>query len=170
MLNAYERHVFVSYIANALRSLEHRREGPVKLAEWLTDNAHLLAAARVEDGTRKTSFDQKVVDAACSITDDHPGRGIGSRTVTAASRKARHRLQCLFEQECKATKSTAPDETAQRLQRLGEAAGLSEEDVRILQALLHYDPNPLIRVLREDFAVVDRFSGGEAGTSGAMNA
>ena len=144
MLNAYERHVFVSYIANALRSLEHRREGPVKLAEWLTDNAHLLAAARVEDGTRKTSFDQKVVDAACSITDGHPGRGIGSRTVTAASRKARHRLQSLFEQECKATKSTAPDETAQRLQRLGEAAGLSEEDVRILQALLHYETHPLI--------------------------
>ena len=44
MLNAYERHLALSYLGNMLRRLRRTTAEAKKLAEWLEENASLIAS------------------------------------------------------------------------------------------------------------------------------
>ena len=132
MLNAYERHRLVSYAANALRYLECRRHAPKTLVEWLREHAHLFEGDEHAASPGRASMERDIVAATSEITHEDDTK-----------RESWRRLRRLFDRERDATEGEWPDQTSRYLQRLGDAAGLSSNDVWILEVLLYYETHPI---------------------------
>ena len=127
MLTAYERHLVVTYLANAAERLHHRDREAAALAEWVADRDNRSAY-------ESNSLISRVLKA-----------GIEHEEGVSACQ-----LRCLrqaLREERAASRRTKCDRTAQRLQSLGEATGLSPTDIDILELLLRYQTQPIIESL-----------------------
>ncbi len=124
MLNAYERHLALSYLGNMLRRLRRTTAEAKKLAEWLEENASLIASdARSTERMRTTA------------------------STTPLSARNWRTLRNLIEKESVATEDVSPDPMGCRLRRLGETVGLSSLDIALLEVLLRYKTQPVIESL-----------------------
>ena len=122
------------------------------MVEWLQENAHQLAAYEIETDPRKTTVEDKIAAAAREIAhDNHDGRRSRPRAMSPSHRKLWRRLQDLFNSERSAANAEQPDPTTRCLQSLGNAAGLTPEDVRILEALLYYETHVVFEDMIDEF-------------------
>ena len=124
MLNAYERRLALFYLANMLRRLRRTMSEATKLAEWLEENASLIAS-----DARST----KRMKMAASTT-----------PLPIRSWRA---LRNHIEKESVAAANISPDQMGCRLRRLGETVGLSSLDIALLEVLLRYRTQPVIESL-----------------------
>ena len=124
MLNAYERRLALFYLANMLRRLRRTTSEAKNLAEWLEENASLIAG-----GTRSTE------------------RMRTTTSTTPLSARNWRTLRNLIEKESVATEDESPDPMGCRLRRLGETVGLSSLDIALLEVLLRYKTQPVIESL-----------------------
>ena len=131
MPTAYERHLISFYLANAARRLCHRDREASALADWIADRDNRSAY----DGGK--DLFSRLVRGDAEL--DEP-----------ISRRRLGRLKQLLRDECAATRGARPDETAQRLRRLGEATGLEPIDIDILEVLLRYQTQPVIESIVDD--------------------
>ena len=145
MLSAYERHRMISYVTNALRHLEGLYDIRSALVRWLGENADLLAV----DGLKAVLRKMKLVSSP-EDTDDvrHPWV---PNVMTPDHRNALCRLRRLLNRERSATHAEPRDPTARCVQRLGNAAGLSLEDVQLLELSLYYATHPGFEDMIDDF-------------------
>ncbi len=121
MLNAYERRLALSYLANMFARLDRNRTEGKSLVEWLEENAALIASgARSSERMRKTAS-----TAAVSV---------GNWCT----------LRKLVQKASVASADALPDHMGRRLGRLAEAVGLSPLDVSLLEVLLRYKTQPVI--------------------------
>ena len=121
MLHAYERHLALFYLANMLRRLRRTTSEAKKLAEWLEENASLIAR-----DARSTERMRTIASATA----------LPARTWRA--------LRNLIEKESVAAANISPDQMGCRLRRLGQAVGLSSLDIALLEVLLRYKTQPVI--------------------------
>ena len=159
MLHAYERHLLVLYLANAVSRLHYRDRSASDLWEWLTDGDYglLFQGGRRR---RRRDFDCTVEEELFREREREvpPSGGLPERV--------RHRLEELLPEEpwhrlddrlaqrtwCRlgkvlrdeAGRQSRGDRTAQRLRRLARTTGLSGTDVRILDFMLRYQAQPII--------------------------
>ncbi len=125
MLAAYERRLILSYLSNAASRLHHRSPEARALADWITANDDWLA---LTGRTEKPCEPQSAMDY--------------ERRLPAQEWR---RLQTALQGECSATKRTRGDRTAQRLRHLGRAMRLSRTDTAILEFMLRYRTQPIIK-------------------------
>ena len=137
MTTAYERHLIVSYLANAAERLHHRDPEASRLAEWAAD------------GKNRPAFGSKALFERMFIVNAEQDEQISARQL-------RYLRQVLREERA-AGKCVKFDRTAQRIRLLGKATGLSPIDVGILELLLRYHTLPAIESVVDD--IFARFSG-----------
>ena len=130
MTTDYERHLIVSYLANAAARLHHRDRAASALAEWVMDR---------EDGAGFASRRLRSRLDRANIDPDERLSGSDWRSFRRALRD-----------ECAATGQGQPDLTARRLQRLAETTGLNRTDVAILELLLRYHTQPIIESMIDE--------------------
>ena len=103
MLNAYERRLALSYLANMFARLDRNRTEGKSLVEWLEENAALIASgARSSERMRKTASTaavsvgnwctlrklvQKASVASADALPDHMGRRLGRLAEASVSRR-----------------------------------------------------------------------------------
>ena len=124
MLTAYERHLLLSYLANAASSLHHWDKEASALDKWVADGGKRIAFG----GSRRRSHRGQLEPAG--------DEGMSARKL--------HHLQQDLRDECSATKRTRCDLTARRLRCLAKSAGLTRTDVSILELLLRFHTQPII--------------------------
>ena len=124
MLHAYERRLALFYLANMLRRLRRTTSEAKKLAEWLEENASLIAR------------DARSTERMRMIT-----------SATALPARNWRALRNLIEKESVAAANSSPDQMGCRLRRLGQAVGLSSLDIALLEVLLRYRTQPVIESL-----------------------
>ena len=137
MLNAYERRLVLSYLASMLGRLNRNRSEGNNLAEWLEENAPLLAS----DARRTERLKRTASTATVSVKNWHALRAL----VAKASVKAA---------------DAPPDQMHRRLRRLGEWLDLSSLDIALLEALLGYKTQPVIESLIDAAFLYSRMSVG----------
>ena len=130
MTTDHERHLIVSYLANAAARLHHRDREAEALAEWLADRDN------------RSLYESKSLFSRLVRAGIEPDEQITARQFRC--------LRQALREECAAVKPTRYDRTAQRLRCLGEATGLSPTDIDILELLLRYQTQPLIESLIDD--------------------
>jgi len=130
MTTDYERHLIVSYLANAAARLRHRDRAADALAEWVMENEQGVAFASRRLRSR--------LDRANIDPDDKLSR--------SEWRVFQHALR----EERESAAQPKPDLTARRLQRLAETTGLDRTDVAILELLLRYHTQPVIESMIDD--------------------
>ena len=130
MTTDYERHLIVSYLANAAARLRHRDQAADALAEWVMENEQGTAFASRRLRSR--------LDRANIDPDDK------------LSRSEWRVFQQALREERAAAAQPKPDLTARRLQRLAETTGLDRTDVAILELLLRYHTQPVIESMIDD--------------------
>ena len=124
MLNAYERRLALFYLTNMLRRLRRTTSESKNLAEWLEENASVIASgARSTERMRTTA------------------------STTPLSARNWRTLRNLIEKESVATADVSPDPMGCRLRRLGETVELSSLDIALLEVLLRYKTQPVIESL-----------------------
>ena len=121
MLNDYERHLALSYLANMLPRLKPKRPDGEGIARWLESDGHQLAGDK--------AFAASIEESASNAQESKRGWRALCRLVEKESRKAA---------------TQAPDDLGLRLRRLGAAVSLSSLDIAILEVLLRYRMQPLI--------------------------
>ena len=124
MLSAYERRLALFYLANMLRRLRRTTSAAKNLAEWLEENASLIAKDARSTGRM---------------------RMVASTTPLPA--RNWRALRNLIEKESAATSDVSPDPMGHRLRRLGETVGLTTLDIALLEVLLRYRTQPVIESL-----------------------
>ena len=124
MLHAYERRLALFYLANMLRRLRRTTSEAKKLAEWLEENASLIAR-----DARSTERMRMIASA------------------TALPARNWRALRNLIEKESAAAANISPDQMGCRLRRLGQAVSLSSLDIALLEVLLRYRTQPVIESL-----------------------
>ena len=130
MQSAYERHLVVSYLANAAERLHHREPEASRLVEWANERKNRAACWR------------KGLLERMARADIEPDEKISGRQM-------RHVRQVLRDE--RATRKRAKfDRTARRIRLLGKATGLSPVDVGILELLLRYHTQPVIESMVDD--------------------
>ena len=130
MTTDYERHLIVSYLANAAARLHCRDRAAQALAEWVIDRAE---GPDFLSRRLRSRLDRVNIDPDERLT------GSDWRSFRRALRD-----------ECAATKQGQTDLTARRLQRLAETTGLDRTDVAILELLLRYHTQPVIESMIDD--------------------
>ena len=130
MTTDYERHLIVSYLANAATRLHHRDRAASALAEWVLDR---------EEGPAFASRRLRYRLDRANIDPDERLSGSDWRAFRRALRD-----------ECAATKQGQTDLTARRLQRLAETTGLNRVDIGILELLLRYHTQPIIESMIDE--------------------
>ena len=100
MLAAYERHLVVSYLANAATRLDHRDRVAGALVEWVSDG---------NDGAAQASRRLRARLARADVDPEENLSRAGWRSFRQALRE-----------ECAAATRPRPDLTARRLRRLSE--------------------------------------------------
>ena len=130
MLPAYERHLIVSYLANAAARLHHRDRAASALAEWVIggDDGVAFASRRLRSRLDRANID--------------PEENLSSSDWRAFRR-------ALLD-ECAEAKQPKPDLTARRLRRLAETTGLNRTDTAILELLLRYQTQPIIESMIDE--------------------
>ena len=169
MLNAYERHLLVFYLANAVSRLHYRDRSASELFEWLAEGDHGLVFRRARR-RRGKDFDCVVEEELFRGREREapPGGGLPERVRhrlaqvlpeepwhrldDRLARRTWRRLGTVLREE--AVQPPRGDRTVQRLRRLGRTTGLSRTDVRILDFGLRYWTQPVIE------SVVDKTFGG----------
>ncbi len=124
MLTAYERHLLAVYLSNVASSLHHRDEEASTLAKWVAERESRSELA----GTRTRSRRRR--------PESNADEGMSARRL-------RH-LQEALENERAMTQARC-DRTGRRLRRLAKTIGLSRTDVGILEFLLRYWTQPIIK-------------------------
>ena len=130
MTTDYERHLIVSYLANAAVRLRHRDKAADALAEWVMENEQGVAFA---SRRLRSRLDRANIDPDDKL----------SRSEWRVFQKA-------LREERAAGAPPKPDLTARRLQRLAETTGLDRTDVAILELLLRYHTQPVIESMIDD--------------------
>ena len=129
MLTAYEQHLVLSYLTNAVRRLHRRSPESKELFGWISENSELLPVGSslgelCEEGAR------------CRKSRGNPSRdqwdALRGRLTTG---------------EHGATRRVQADRLASRLRRLGREMQLSRTDVAILEIMLRYRSNPVVEDL-----------------------
>ena len=130
MLPAYERHLIVSYVANAAARLHHRDRAASALAEWMigSDDGAAFASRRLRSRLDRANID--------------PEESLSSSDWRSFRRALRD--------ECAATTQPQPDLTARRLWRLAETTGLNRTDIAILELLLRYQTQPIVESMIDE--------------------
>ena len=137
MQSAYERHLVVSYLANAAERLHHRDPEASRLVEWANERKNRVACWC------------KGLLERMARADIEPDERISARQM-------RHVRQVLRDE--RATRKRAKfDRTARRIRLLGKATGLSPVDVGILELLLRYHTQQVIESMVDD--IFGRYSG-----------
>lgn len=124
LLNAHERRLALSYLANMLARLRRTTPEAKNLVEWLEENASLIAR-----NARATERMKSIASTGVL-----PARNWRS-------------LRNFVEKESGAAVDVSPDQMGYRLRRLGETVGLSSLDIAVLEVLLRYKMQPVIESL-----------------------
>ena len=137
MLSAYQRHLIWSYLVNIARILDREDPAAVVLMSWTAENAALFdfvprkkTASPVRRRSRRNSYS------------DTAGTEPSADEWTS--------FLTFVEERVRATKRARPDLPARRLAPLAKITGISPTDIRILEALLLYETNPVIESLIDD--------------------
>ena len=130
MTTAYERHLIVSYLANAAVRLRHRDRAASALVEWVMDR---------EGGP---GFPSRRLCSRLDRANIDPDERLTGSNWRAFRRALRD--------ECAAATQPQPDLAARRLQHLAETTDLNRTDVAILELLLRYQTQPIIESMIDE--------------------
>ena len=132
MLNAYQRRLLFSYIANAAGQLGRRHPVSLELVTWVVEHGRLFDFDPVENAPRRRRGWEPA-------DDEHRL----TKRVWASFRGA-------LRDGIRAAGNPKPDLTARRLGRLATMTPISATDIRILECLLLYETNRLVEKLVDD--------------------
>ena len=128
MLSACERQLLFFYLSNAASHLHNTSRLAFELAEWVDENRDLLG---LKENTGNPAM--------------HPRDSY--RTKELSPREWRCLLEIIDQGKPVSGEEPAKDHTAQRLRSLGREMELAPEDIAILEVLLRYCTNPVVRSL-----------------------
>ncbi|MDE0172368.1 MAG: AAA family ATPase [Defluviicoccus sp.] len=134
MLNAYQRRLLLSYIANAAERLVRRHPVALELVIWVVEHAGHLGIKPDRDAPRRRPRRR------WEPPDDGPGL---TKKVWAGFREA-------LRDGIRSAGNPGPDLTARRLRRLADIAPVRDTDIRILECLLLYETSRLAESLIDD--------------------
>ena len=132
MLNAYQRRLLFSYLANSAGRLDRRDPAAAELVSWAVDNAGVLEL--------ETAHEAPARRRRRAATGDESGLKKRAWTDFGKSLGAKAR----------ATAKAKPDLTARRLRRLADIARISPTDTRILEVLLFYETNGVMESMVDE--------------------
>ena len=147
MSTPYEIRLAVQWLSNVVARRDPRREEAAKLVRWLSENADREVAG--ESG-RWRPFETAL--HATGFRAKHWERWSRGKPSPADWKRLKGALGEVRDR----TRQAKPDRTAQRLQLLAKATGLSQEDVEILELLLRYRTDPWLESLVDDLHLSDR--------------
>ena len=132
MLNAYQRRLLLSYIANAAERLGRRHPVALELVTWVVEHAGHLGIEPDRDAPRRRP--------RWRSAEDEPRL---TKMIWAGFRQA-------LRDGIRSAGNPGPDLTARRLRRLADIAPVCDTDIRILECLLLYETSRLAESMIDD--------------------